>query len=103
MNATELLKSQHREVESLFKRIEKAQEDSEKRELFEELAANLVAHDAIEREIFYPACEEEMGMNELLGEVLAEHGLVKPSHNGHSTRKVSRKKPARRGASSRAS
>jgi hypothetical protein len=189
MKATELLKSQHREVESLFKRIEKAKEDSDKQELFEELAANLVAHDAIEREIFYPACEEEMGMNELLGEALVEHGLVefslyqadqaqgdedfefkctvlqevvehhvedeekeflpkaekalgkarleelgaemeqafemakakdfrgplhrnlkqvlagaiKPSPNGHSKRKVSRKKPAKRGASSRAS
>ena len=76
MKATELLKSQHREVESLFKRIEKAKQDAEKQELFEELAANLVAHDAIEREIFYPACEEAMGMNELLGEALVEHGVV---------------------------
>lgn len=76
MKATELLKSQHREVESLFKRIEKAKQDTEKRELFEELAANLVAHDAIEREIFYPACEREMGMTDLLGEALVEHGVV---------------------------
>jgi hemerythrin superfamily protein len=76
MKATELLKSQHREVEDLFKRIEKAKQDKEKQELFEELAANLVAHDAIERETFYPACEEQMGMNDLLGEALVEHGLV---------------------------
>ena len=76
MKATDLLKSQHREVESLFKRIEKAKQDEQKQELFEELASNLVAHDAIEREIFYPACEEEMGMDELLGEALVEHGVV---------------------------
>jgi hemerythrin superfamily protein len=76
MRATELLKSQHREVESLFKRIKKAKQDAEKQQLFEELAANLVAHDAIEREIFYPACEEAMGMNEMLGEALVEHGVV---------------------------
>ena len=76
MKATELLKSQHREVENLFKQIEKAEEDDEKRELFVELATNLVAHDAIEREIFYPACEEQMGMTELLGEALVEHGVV---------------------------
>jgi hypothetical protein len=76
MKATDLLKSQHREVEKLFKQIEKASEDDEKRELFEELAKNLVAHDAIEREIFYPACEEQMGMTELLGEALVEHGVV---------------------------
>jgi hemerythrin superfamily protein len=76
MKATDLLKSQHREVEKLFKQIEKASEGDEKRELFEELAKNLVAHDAIEREIFYPACEEQMGMTELLGEALVEHGVV---------------------------
>jgi hemerythrin superfamily protein len=76
MKATELLKAQHREVEKLFKSIEKAKKDEEKPALFEELAANLVAHDAIEREIFYPACEEAMGMTELLGEALVEHGLV---------------------------
>ena len=76
MKATELLKSQHREVESLFKRIEKAKAETQKRDLFEELAANLVAHDAIEREIFYPACEQEMGMTDLLGEALVEHGVV---------------------------
>jgi hemerythrin superfamily protein len=75
MKATELLKQQHREVEKLFKAIEDA-EDDEKTELFEELASKLVAHDAIEREIFYPACEEAMGLDDLLGEALVEHGVV---------------------------
>jgi len=36
----------------------------------------LAAHDAIEREIFYPACEKGMGMTDLLGEALVEHGVV---------------------------
>jgi hemerythrin superfamily protein len=76
MKATELLKKQHKEVKALFKRIEDAKENAKKSELFEELAANLVAHDGIEREIFYPACEEELGMTDLLGEALVEHGLV---------------------------
>jgi len=76
MKATELLKAQHKEVKSLFKQIEKSKEDGEKAELFEELAQNLVGHDAIEREIFYPACKEGMGMSELLGEALVEHGVV---------------------------
>ena len=75
MKATDLLKSQHRDVEKLFKKIEKA-EDDEKGDLFVELASSLVAHDAIEREIFYPACEKKMGMTDLLGEALVEHGLV---------------------------
>jgi len=76
MKATELLKTQHKEVESLFKKIEKTKDGEERGELFEELAHNIVAHDAIEREIFYPACEKKMGVTELLGEALVEHGVV---------------------------
>lgn len=75
-NAIELLKSQHEEVAALFKGIEKAKTPAKQRELFDELASKLVGHDAIEREIFYPACEKAMGMTDLLGEALVEHGFV---------------------------
>jgi len=76
MKAIELLKSQHRDVARLFKEIESAEGVTEKRRLFFELASNLVGHDGIERDIFYPACEEAMGMNDLLGEALVEHGMI---------------------------
>jgi hemerythrin-like domain-containing protein len=76
MKATELLTNQHREVSRLFKAIESAEEKAKKRQLFMELASKLVAHDGIERDIFYPACEEAMGMNDLLGEALVEHGMI---------------------------
>jgi hypothetical protein len=75
MKATDLLKHQHHEVNDLFERLEKAAQ-SDRRAAFDELAAHLVAHDAIEREIFYPACEREMGDGKLLREALVEHGLV---------------------------
>ena len=75
-DAISLLKSQHDEVKALFQRIQKASARSRKLALFEELAGKLVAHDAIEREIFYPACERAMGMTDLLGEALVEHGVV---------------------------
>jgi iron-sulfur cluster repair protein YtfE (RIC family) len=74
--AIELLKSQHEEVKALFKKIEKASARAQKTKLFEQLAGKLVGHDAIEREIFYPACEKGMGMTDLLGEALVEHGVV---------------------------
>jgi hypothetical protein len=74
--ATKLLTQQHEEVKALFKKIEKSKSRAEKTKLFEELAANLVAHDAIEREIFYPACKRAMGMTDMLGEALVEHGVV---------------------------
>ena len=75
-SAIDLLKEQHEAVKALFKKIEKASTRAAKTKLFDELAANLCAHDAIEREIFYPACERAMGMTDLLGEALVEHGFV---------------------------
>lgn len=75
MKATDLLEQQHDEVKQIFERLEDA-EGSEQKELFEELASNLVAHDAIERQIFYPACEKAMGLTDELGEALVEHGVV---------------------------
>jgi hypothetical protein len=59
MKATELLKQQHQEVARLFKAIESAEDAGQKKAFFLELASNLVGHDGIEREIFYPACEED--------------------------------------------
>ncbi len=76
MKATDLLQKQHKVVADLFEKIEKSKDDAKKKDLFEELASNLAAHDAIEREIFYPACETKMGITDLLGEALAEHGVV---------------------------
>jgi hemerythrin-like domain-containing protein len=76
MKATELLVQQHHEVSRLFKAIESAKSPADKRTLFQELASNLASHDAIERELFYPACEEAMGLNDDLGEALVEHGVI---------------------------
>jgi hemerythrin-like domain-containing protein len=76
MDAIELLEQQHREVESLFKAVEDAEGVDEKTRLFQELAGKLVGHDGIEREIFYPACEEALGLTNELGEALVEHGVV---------------------------
>src|SRR3954453_17061636 len=75
MKASEFLEQQHRQLERLFDRLEQAK-NSERKRVFDELAGLLVGHDAIEREIFYPACEKKMGMTDELGEALAEHGLV---------------------------
>jgi hemerythrin superfamily protein len=75
MTAIELLKEQHRVVKALFVRLKKAQARS-KKAIFEEIAHNLVAHDGIERELFYPACEVGMGMTDQLAEALVEHGVV---------------------------
>jgi hemerythrin superfamily protein len=74
--ALDLLKSQHDEVKALFKKIQKTSARAQKSKLFEEMARKLVGHDAIEREFFYPACEKALGLSDLLGEALVEHGVV---------------------------
>jgi hypothetical protein len=75
-SATNLLIRQHAEVKAAFEAIEAATTRAAKTKLFDELARALVAHDTIEREIFYPACEKSMGMTKLLGEALVEHGVI---------------------------
>ena len=76
MKATDLLTKQHHTVARLFKAIESAQTNDDKETLFKELAAHLAAHDGIERQIFYPACQDAMGLNDELGEALVEHGVI---------------------------
>nr|AYM53196.1 cation-binding protein [Melittangium boletus] len=59
MDAITLLKQQHREVEDLFEKFEKAcdsgRDDAVLMELFARIADNLAAHCAIEEKIFYPS------------------------------------------------
>ncbi len=57
MDAIELLTQQHREVEELFEKFEKAGEGKEEllRELFVRIADNLAAHAIIEEKLFYPS------------------------------------------------
>ena len=75
MNAIELLEQQHRDVEKLFKKIEKA-EAGEKERLFDELADNLAVHAAIEEQHFYPTTKDAR-TEELLQEAVEEHLAVK--------------------------
>ncbi|WNG26680.1 hemerythrin domain-containing protein [Cystobacter fuscus] len=57
MDAIALLTQQHREVEELFEKFEKAGEGKEEllRELFVRIADNLAAHAIIEEKLFYPS------------------------------------------------
>ena len=75
MNAIDLLKQQHREVEKLFKKIDKAGPD-EKEQLFDQLADALAVHAAIEEQHFYPATKDAR-TEDLLQEAVEEHLSVK--------------------------
>lgn len=76
MSAIDLLESQHREVEKLFKKIEKTTSGEEKIRLFEEIADKLAIHAAIEEHLFYPAVKEKRTKDILL-ESVEEHLTIK--------------------------
>lgn len=80
MKATELLKRQHREVESLFKEALGTDDPGKREELVGEIADRLRAHTTIEEEIFYPAYREGAGTKkgeERVLEAYEEHHVVK--------------------------
>jgi len=82
VDAIQLLKQDHREVEILFKEFEKLEQDGE--EAVEQVIATacteLKIHDKIETEIFYPAVRqqaEEEEVEDLLNEAEVEHNTVR--------------------------
>jgi hypothetical protein len=77
MKATELLKSQHREVKTLFRQAKKA-EGEEIREILDQIAEKLHHHMYIEENVFYPAVRElgTKKSEEMVPEAYEEHHVV---------------------------
>ena len=76
MDATRLLKTQHKEVKDLFKKYKEGENIERKRKLCAEIADNLAAHAEIEEKIFYPAAYVG-DMKKLLKEAVEEHLAAK--------------------------
>lgn len=76
IDALELLRSQHEEVEDLIEQIEDADEPEEKQALFGEMADKLAAHTTIEEKLFYPSVMDDT-TRELLVESTEEHLSIK--------------------------
>jgi hemerythrin superfamily protein len=76
LDALDFLKSQHREVESLFSEFEEADSSREQFELAQTLCAKLTVHATIEEEIFYPAIRKGETKDQVL-EAAEEHLSVK--------------------------
>jgi hemerythrin superfamily protein len=75
-DAIGLLKQDHRTVEELFEKFEKANGSERKRTLAEQICLELSVHAEIEEEIFYPACEGKVD-EDLLKESYVEHDGAK--------------------------
>jgi hemerythrin-like domain-containing protein len=76
-DALALLKDDHREVESLFSRFEKARGEAEKGRLGEKICNELDVHARIEEQLFYPAVREAIADDELMNEAEVEHASAK--------------------------
>src|SRR5690349_21635594 len=74
-DAIALLKEDHRTVEELFEKFEKAS-DGSKQQIAQKICLELSVHAQIEEEIFYPACEGKVE-EDLLKESYVEHDGAK--------------------------
>lgn len=77
MKATQLLKSDHDNVNKLFGQFEGSGSERNKRDLGEKIVQELKVHTQIEEEIFYPAVRKHPGLEELVREAREEHAEVK--------------------------
>jgi len=75
-DAIALLKNDHREVEDLFEKFEKASSSERKWEIAQKICNELKIHSMIEEEIFYPACEGAVE-EDLYKEAFVEHDGAK--------------------------
>jgi len=78
MNAIEMLKKQHREVEKLFNKFEALGDSAvkSKQRVFNDIADALAMHAAIEEKHFYPAVKAKR-TEDILLEALEEHLSLK--------------------------
>lgn len=77
MNAIELLKSDHREVEEWFEEFEGTRNGAKKQRLANQICQALKVHTRIEEEIFYPAFIEATGDEDMHHEAVVEHAGAK--------------------------
>ena len=76
MDAVAMLKADHRKVEDLFEKFEKATAAGQKQKLAEQICMELKIHTILEEEIFYPACEGKVE-EDMLEEAYVEHDSAK--------------------------
>lgn len=83
MEATKLLKQDHRRVKHLFDRLQALEHndanEQKRKDLFDQLYAELDIHSKVEEELFYPFCKSQKNekLEELVGESIEEHHVVK--------------------------
>src|SRR6476660_9794778 len=80
MDAITMLKDDHKAVEQLFKRFERAGDNAvaEKRRIVDSIIESLSVHAAIEEQLFYPVARATVPKtDDVVLEALEEHHIVK--------------------------
>jgi hypothetical protein len=76
-NAIALLKADHRNVNSLFRKFKAESSAQEKAQIVRQICTELIVHTRLEEEIFYAACREADVEDGLLDEAQVEHDGAK--------------------------
>ena len=78
-NAITLLKADHKQVKAWFNDYEKAEADSRKAKLSEQICQALKVHMQVEEELFYPASREVLkaDQEDMVDEAVVEHAAAK--------------------------
>jgi hemerythrin superfamily protein len=77
MDALELLKTDHKKVKTLFKKADVSKNAKQRKQLFEQIKAELETHTHIEETVFYPAIAKNEELKDMVLESLEEHKQVK--------------------------
>ena len=77
MEATAMLRADHKKVGELFDAFEKTKSAARKKKIVSEICMELTVHATLEEEIFYPAVKAALKDHELVPEATVEHGSVK--------------------------
>jgi hemerythrin superfamily protein len=73
MNVIELIKSDHRKVESLFSEMEKAKDSEEMQILFDQIYTELTLHAKVEELTLYPSMRNYDETHDMVEEAEEEH------------------------------
>lgn len=77
MNLIELIKSDHRKVESLFSKMEKAKGSKKMQELFDQIYTELTLHAKVEELTLYPSMRNYDETHDMVDEAEEEHTEAK--------------------------
>jgi hemerythrin superfamily protein len=77
VEATALLRADHKQVSALFAEYEATQSPAKKKRIVAAICTELTVHAQVEEEIFYPAFKQALGDKQLVPEATVEHASLK--------------------------